>query len=342
MALVDLLALLADGQALTTEQTREAFLEIMEGRCVNAEIASFLTALRVRGETVDEIVGAAGVMREKAKKIAIDIDGLLDTCGTGGDHASTFNISTAVAIVVSACGIPVAKHGNKSVSSTSGSVDVLQELGVNIEAADEVVRNCLQTIGLGFFFAPHWHPAMKHVMPVRRALRFRTIFNFLGPLCNPAGAEFQLIGVGNRQWADKLAAALARLGTKSATVVTGNDGLDEVTLAAETHAVCVKNGAIEMEEWTADSFGLPGASAEEWRVGSPKESARVIRGILDKSPGPARDIVLANSAAALRTTSKVESLRDGVTLAQEAIDSGAAWRQLDELILRTSSPRGAP
>ena len=338
MQLVEILARLAEGQTLSAEQAQEAVTAIMRGACSEAEIASFLTALRVRGETVQELAGAATAMRQAARAVPSPVSGLLDTCGTGGDCSGTFNISTATAIVVSACGVPVAKHGNRSVSSSSGSADVLKALGVNVEADSRVVHSCLTDLGLGFFFAPQWHPAMKHAMPVRRALRFRTIFNFLGPLCNPAGAEHQLLGVARWEWAEKMAETLQLLGSRSATVVSGADGLDEVTLAAQTLAVRVSASGLQVQTWTAESFGLPAATLDDWRVGSAQESAAVIRGILDRKPGPARDIVLANSAAAMLTAGRVESLPDGVTLAREAIDNGTAWRQLDELALRTNRP----
>ena len=337
--IADALELLAEGSTLTSDQTRSVVLEIMGGECPDAQIAAYLTALRVRGETVDELVGTASAMREKLPPLALTTTELLDTCGTGGDQSGTFNISTASAIVVAGCGVPVAKHGNRSVSSSSGSADVLTCLGVDLEAEAETVADCLESIGLAFFFAPRWHPAMKHVMAARRLLRFRTIFNLVGPLSNPAGAAFQLVGVGRPEWADKLAEALGRLGTRSAAVVCGEDGLDEVTLAAPTRAVCVEGGKRRIETWTADSFGLPGASGDDWRVDSPGESAAVIQRVLAGESGPCRNIVLANAAVALRVVGRTNDLKDGVELAAQAIDSGEARAKLDKLVEHTNRTR---
>lgn len=333
--LADILSLLSEGQTLTVEQTRAALLAMMTGECGDAHIAAFLTALKVRGETVDELVGAASVLREKCVSLPTGLAGVLDTCGTGGDQSHTFNISTAAALVAAACGLPVAKHGNRGVSSSSGSADVLKTLGVNVDVEPATAVACLKEVGIGFFFAPSWHPAMKHVMPVRRQLRFRTIFNMIGPLSNPARADFQVVGVGRADWADKLAEALLRLGAKSATVVTGSDGLDEVTLAGTTRAVCLRDGRLQTETWSADSFGLPGYSPEVWKVSSPAESAAVIRGVFEGRPGPARDIVLANSAAALWTAGKAGDLQHGAALAAAAIDRGAAKAMLEQLIARS-------
>lgn len=332
MQIAQLLEKLADRQSLTVEETRLAFEQIMTGSVPEPELASFLTALRVRGETVDELFGAASIMRQKVVPLGATIPGLLDTCGTGGDHSSTFNISTASAIVVAAAGVPVAKHGNRGVSSPSGSAEVLQALGVNLELAPAQVLSCLRQVGLGFFFAPHWHPAMKHVMPVRRQLRFRTIFNSLGPLSNPAGADFQLLGIGRSDWTEKLARTLERLGTKSATVVTGSDGLDEVTLDGETTAVCVRDGVVTTQIWSASDFGLSCSTVDDWRVSSPRESADVITAMLAGKTGACRDIVVANVAAALWTARVVESLRQGADVAAETIDSGRAKEKLAELI----------
>jgi anthranilate phosphoribosyltransferase len=336
MTTKELLEVLAGGRSLSCAEAREAFGAIMDGACAPVEIASILTALRVRGETVDELVGAAQAMRDKIAPLGPGVVGVLDTCGTGGDRSKTFNVSTATAIVAAACGVPVAKHGNRAVSSTSGSADVLAELGVNIQAEPNVMLECLRSIGLAFFFAPRWHTAMQHAMPVRKALGFRTIFNLIGPLTNPAGAEYQLVGVGLAEWADVVAAALLRLGTKSATVVAGSDGLDEITLAGPTRAVGVRHGELCIEIWTPESFGLPSYSSENWRVESVAQSALVIRSVLDGRAGAARDLVLANTAAALWTAEKVRTLPAGVAMARDAIDRGAARDKLNQLVRRTN------
>lgn len=331
-----LLQLLADGQTLACDQAKDLVSTIMRGNCRDVEIASVLTALRVRGETLDELVGAALAMRDHALRPTCNVTGVLDTCGTGGDRAHTFNVSTATAIVTSACGVPVAKHGNRAVSSSSGSADVFAALGVAIDAEPRVMSEALGKIGLAFFFAPIWHPAMRNVMPVRAALGFRTIFNFLGPLTNPAAAAFQLVGASRPDWANTIAAALARLGTQAATVVVGSDGLDEVTLAGSTRAVCIRDGASSIENWTARSFDLPEYSPTAWRVASAQESAQVIESVLAGHASPARDLVLANAATALWTAGMVATLTDGVALAAGAIDSGAARRQLDALAAITA------
>ncbi|QDU63553.1 Anthranilate phosphoribosyltransferase [Planctomycetes bacterium Pan216] len=336
MSVVELLPRLADGETLTREQTRSAVTEIMGGSVDAVIVASFLTALRVRGETVEELAGVASLMREEAEQIDHGIKGLLDTCGTGGDGSSTFNISTATAIVVSACDVPIAKHGNRAVSSSTGSADVLRVLGVNIEVEPKINVECLREIGLAFFFAPRWHPAMARVMPVRRTLRFRTIFNLAGPLTNPAGADYQLVGVGRREWSDKVARALAELGVEAATVVRGVDGLDEVTLADNTEAILIRGGELESRVWSPESFGLPQNPNRALRVASPEESAVVISSVLKGNKGPARNVVLANAAAALLTVGRTDDLREGVAFAEKAIDDGRALSQLEELVRRTN------
>lgn len=327
-----LLSLLAEGQRLTTDQSRCAIGAMLSGDWAEIEIASFLTALRVRGETVDELVGAALALRERLPEPTHGVRALLDTCGTGGDGTHTFNISTAAAIVAAACGVAVAKHGNRGVSSTCGSADVLAYLGVRIDGPKERVIACLREAGLAFFFAQHWHEAVRHVMPVRRCLRFRTLFNLLGPLCNPAGAQYQLVGACGWDRARQLALCLARLGTQSAIVVAGADGLDEVSLADRTLAVHVRQGHIDEEIWTPASFGLSAAERHVYCVESIEESAAVLRAVLQGKPGPARDIVLANTAAALRAAESEHDLQAGVGLAQQAIDSGNAWNRLNALI----------
>lgn len=337
MDITAILGKLVSGDHLSTPSARTLFQWMLEGKCSDVEIAAVLTALRTRGETAHELVGAATVLREMMLPIETGITGLLDTCGTGGDHAGTFNISTATALVVAATGVPVSKHGNRSVSSASGSADVLTELGINILAAPEKVFTCLRDVGIAFFFAPNWHPAMKAVMPVRKALRFRTIFNFLGPLCNPARADYQLVGVCGADWAARIADALATLGTKAATVVAGDDGLDEVTLSGPTHVFRIQDGDIVSETWRPSDFGLQRITLDTLKVSSPAASAALIQSLLAGTSGPARDIVLANAAAALLTVGKVQDLPAGVALAATAIDSGAAKRKLDEFAARSKA-----
>jgi anthranilate phosphoribosyltransferase len=325
------LAKLADRDDLTVEEMSGGMEAVMSGQCSEAEIAAFLTALRVKGESVAELVGGARVMRRHVTRINAGTSELLDTCGTGGDGLRTFNISTATAIVAAACGVKVAKHGNRGVSSPSGSAEALQSLGVNIEAPVPVVEECLRRVGVGFCYAPLLHPAMRHAMPVRRQLRFRTIFNLLGPLTNPAGAVYQLLGVSRPALAEKLGAALAQLGSRHAYVVCGHDGLDEVTLTGPTYGVEVRGEQVKPIRWVPGDFGLPGCEIAELQVSSAAESADRIRAILDGQPGPARNVVLANSAAALMAAERVDTLRAGVELAAAAIDDGRAKRTLEEL-----------
>jgi anthranilate phosphoribosyltransferase len=320
-------------QNLTVEETHATVLEIMNGACSEPEIAAFLTALRIKGETVDEITGAARAMREKAAPIPTHVKGKLDTCGTGGSGLHTFNISTATAIVVTACGVPVVKHGNRGITSKSGSSDVLSELNVNLNLSVDEVAQCFNRIQLCFCFAPIFHSAMKHVAPVRKALGFPTVFNLLGPLTNPAAAEFQLLGTARNNLARKLAPALQQLGTRAATVVCGNDELDEVSLWGETLACRVSPSGISEEIWTAASFGLPECSVDDLRIESSEESAGLIERIFQKKEqGPARNMVLANAAAALLTVGKVDDPRTGVDLAAEAIDGGRAAAKLEQLV----------
>jgi len=327
-----ILAKLAQRDDLSVEEMSGGMEAVMSGKCSEAEIAAFLTALRVKGESVAELVGGARVMRRHVKRIEAGTTELLDTCGTGGDQRNTFNISTATAIVAAACGVKVAKHGNRGVSSRSGSAEALQTLGVDIEAPVPVVERCLREVGVGFCYAPLLHPAMRHAMPVRRQLRFRTIFNLLGPLTNPAGAAYQLLGVSRPALAQKMGEALAQLGTKHAFVVCGHDGLDEVTLTGPTYGVEVRGERVKAIRWVPDDFGLPSCELEQLQVGSAEESADVIRAVLDGRPGAARDVVLANTAAALLAAERVDSLRAGVELAADALDAGHASRTLQRLI----------
>jgi anthranilate phosphoribosyltransferase len=319
------------GKDLTESQARDAVLALMDGSCEDVEIAAFLTALRVKNEAVSEIAGAAAAMRERVTPIKTQRDGLLDTCGTGGDQLFTFNISTATALVAAGAGVPVAKHGNRSVSSSSGSADVLESLGVNVTLAPDQVAACIDEVGIGFCFAPLLHGAIKYVMPVRRQLEFRTIFNLLGPLTNPASAQYQLLGAG-RSVAAKLANALARLGGCRAFVVAGADGLDEISLWGDTQAFEVVQNEVIEHRWTAASFGLPECAVADLRVESAEQSAAVIRAILDGKPGAPRDIVVANTAAALLAAEQCSDLQTGVLVATTTIDSGKAGECLQRLI----------
>lgn len=310
---------------------------VMNGECAEAEIAALLTALRIKGESIGELVGAARAMRDRAVSIRCTRGGLLDTCGTGGDELQTFNISTATALVVAAAGVPVAKHGNRKATSTTGSADVLEALGVNVELSPEQVARCVDEVGIGFCFAPRLHGAMKHAAPVRKQLGFRTIFNLLGPLTNPAGAEHQLIGTGRIATAEKLAGALARLGTVRSLVVCGNDELDEVSLWGETTVFTVSGAGILREVWTADRLGLPECRVEDLHAADAERSAMTIRRILEGQPGPARDIVVANAAAALLAAVRTSELRAAVETAQRTLDSGLADALLTRLVDFTRS-----
>jgi anthranilate phosphoribosyltransferase len=310
------------GHDLASDDAYTAFTAIMQGEVSEVEMAALLTALRVKGEAVGEIVGAARAMHERATPITTAKRGLLDTCGTGGDRLQTFNISTAAAFVLAACGVPIAKHGNRSVSSSSGSADVLEQLGVNINLQPAQVARCIDELGIGFCFAPLFHGAMKHAAPVRKQLRFRTIFNLLGPLTNPARAAFQLLGTGRIETAHRLARALAELGREHAFVVCGADQLDEVSLWGQTTAFEVSGGHLIEHRWTAATFGLEECLVEELQVGSSAESADMLRGVFQGQQGAARGIVLANAAVGLLAARKVDEPREAVAMAAAAVDGG--------------------
>lgn len=316
--------LLIAGSDVSASQMHAAISAVMDGQAAEVEIASLLTALRCRGETVATLVGAAQAMRERSTPIVCRSTSLLDTCGPGGDGLGTFNISAAAALVAAACGVKVAKHGNRSATSKSGSADVLEALGVNLQLSPEQVGRCIDDVGIGFCFAPLLHSAMKYAAPVRKQLGFRTIFNLLGPLTNPAKAEFQLIGVPKNDLAEKLARALCELGTKHALVVCGNDELDEVSLWGATTVWEIRAGKIEQKTWTAADHGLPECDVRELQISDAAGSAAIIRDVFDGKPGPARDIVAVNAAAALLAAERVSSLSAGVEQAGLAISSGAA------------------
>ena len=335
--IVEMLARLSAGENLALDEMSAVIDLVMRGDVPDDQLALLLTALRAKGETVEEIAGAAAAMRRHMRPIRSARTGLLDTCGTGGDGSRTFNISTAAALVTAAAGVPVAKHGNRAATSRSGSADVLAELGVNVNADLPVVERCLDTLGICFCFAPLFHPAMKRVGAVRARLGVPTIFNLLGPLSNPAGASFQLLGVGKPHLRDLLARALLLLGTERAVIVCGEDGLDEVTIAAPTRATDVSRGQFRELTWTPETFGLQPSPIDALVVDGPAASAATISSVLAGTPGPARDIVVANAAAALWAAGKADSLHQCAELAAASIDSGAARELLQRLIELTDS-----
>jgi len=326
-----LIAHVAGGNSLSVEQAERAFDIMMAGEATPAQMGGLLMALRVRGETVDEITGGAKAMRARAETIDAP-EGAIDTCGTGGDAKGTFNVSTGAAIVAAACGVPVAKHGNRALSSKSGSADVLTSLGVNIDAEMALVKHSLWKANIGFLMAPRHHGAMRHVAPTRVELGTRTIFNLLGPLSNPAGAKRQLIGVFDGIWAEPMAEVLRNLGSERVWVVHGSDGTDELTTTGSSDVVELCDGELRRFEVTPEEAGLTRASLEAIKGGDGDENARTMAAVLDGAPGPIRDIVLLNSAAALIVAGWVENLRDGVTVAAKAVDMGAARATLNELV----------
>lgn len=317
---------------LDQRQMRQAMNDIMTGRCGEAELAAFLIALRMKGENVQEIATAAAVLREHMVRLDTGREDVLDTCGTGGDGACTFNISTATAVVVAAAGVPVVKHGNRAVSSRSGSADVLLELGASIDQDVATARRSLDETGLAFCFAPRFHPALQHVGAVRRRLKVHTLFNCLGPLLNPAGAPYQLLGVGRPGLLELLAGALAELGARRALLVCSMDGLDEVSLSAPTRVIEVRGRHTTCWEWTAKDFDLEPCALAELRAEGPAESAAIIRGILEGKPGPAMRMVLANAAAALVAAERASQPAEGVHLARQAIASGRAKQVLERFV----------
>ena len=325
------LPLLLERRDLPDDLVRAALTDLTAGTFDEAEAAALLVALRMKGESASELAAAVTILRAVMHRLACASRPVLDTCGTGGDGSGTFNISTATALVVAAAGVPVVKHGNRSVSSRSGSADVLAALGVPVEAGPAWAQKSLDTLGVAFCFAPQFHPALAKVGPLRRKLGVRTIFNLLGPLLNPAGAEHQLLGVGRAELLDPMAGALARLGTRDALLVCGRDGLDEVTLSGPTLVRRVRDGQVESFEWTPADFGLESAAVADLRADGPEASAAAIRGVLAGEDGPARRVVLANAAAALLVSGRVSALPEGVALASRAIDSGDARRVLEGL-----------
>ncbi|MEO0531493.1 MAG: anthranilate phosphoribosyltransferase [Planctomycetota bacterium] len=323
------------GEDLPLEEMRSAINAIMQGGVEEDDIATLLTGLAKKGETVDEVAGAAMAMREHMTPIRTSLPTLVDTCGTGGGGSKTFNVSTTAAIVAAAGGAAVAKHGNRSVTSRTGSADVLAELGVNIEASVETVEACLDELGLCFCFAPLMHPAMRHVGVVRKRLGIRTIFNVLGPLANPARATRQVLGAGLPELRPLLAGAMQRLGTEKTLIVSGEDGLGDVTIAGQTNVSQVVGGEVTEFRWTPEDFGIERGATVGLEVESAAHSAAVIRKLLKGMPGPARDIVVLNAAAALLAADVAGSPRDGAERASEAIDTGAAADLLAKLADRS-------
>ena len=325
------IARIAAGERLSVEDARAAFDVMMSGDATPAQVGAFLMGLRVRGETVDEITGGAIAMREKALKVAAPADAV-DTCGTGGDASGTYNISTAAGLVAAACGVPVAKHGNRALSSRCGSADVLTALGVKIDADMALVERCIAEAGIGFLMAPRHHGAMRHVAGARMELGTRTIFNLLGPLSNPAGASRQLIGVFAERWVEPLAEVLRSLGSRHVWVVHGRDGLDEITTTGATAVAELKDGEIRRFDIAPEDFGVAPASPEALKGGDAETNALALNAVLDGHDGPFRDIVLINSAAALVVAGKVDDVREGVAMAAEALDGGKARAVLARLV----------
>mgnify|MGYP001382178701 FL=1 len=319
------------GQSLSMEDASSVMREIMEGKATPAQLGAFLTALALKGETTQEIAGMARVMREMALQVKVDGE-LIDTVGTGGDGKNTFNISTATAFVAAGAGLKVAKHGNRAASGSCGSADVLEALGVQIELSPEAVAACINEVGVGFMFAPAFHPAMRYAGPVRREIGIRTVFNILGPLTNPAGAQTQLLGVAFPELGGIMAEVLGLLGSHHAMIVHGHGGLDEISLSGDTSVWEVRGG--EVDEWTlrVEDTGLPETPIEAIRGGTKEENAATMRKVFQGEPGPVRDMVLLNSAGVLMVGDKAESIRQGVEMSAGIIDSGAALAKLDQMI----------
>ena len=322
---------LIEGKTLTRDEAHAALTDIMSGDATDAQIGAFLTALRIQGETPDVIAGAAQAMREKFSPVKSPSEITVDIVGTGGDGAHTFNISTASAFVIAGAGVTVAKHGNRGVSSKCGSANVLDELGVDLTATVESMEKCLNEVGIAFLFAPALHPAMKHAIGPRKELGVRTLFNILGPICNPASAKYGVIGVFSAELAAELAEALSKLDMKHLFVVHGDDGLDEITTTTTTQVWEIKDGAVNHFVLNPEELGIPIAKTEDLVGGEPAENAEIIRALFAGEKGPKRDILLLNSAAALVTAGKAADLKEGLAVAAESIDSGAALNKLNQL-----------
>lgn len=327
----DFIAKVADGTSLNTQEARAAFEIILSGEATPSQLGGFLMALRVRGETVDEVTGAVETMRAKMLPVKAPADAI-DIVGTGGDNTGSYNISTCTALVVAGCGIPVAKHGNRSLSSKSGSAEALAELGVNIDIGPEKISECIEEAGIGFMFAPLHHAAMKHVGPTRMELGTRTIFNLLGPLANPAGVKRQMIGVYANEWVEPVAEVLRNLGSEHTWVVHGSDGMDEVTTTGPTTVSELKDGKIRSFEISPEDAGLPMAKVEDLKGGLPAENAHALREVLSGAKNAYRDVVLFNAAASLIVAGRCNELKEGVALAAESLDSGSAADRLERLV----------
>lgn len=328
--------LVVSGQSLTMDQARDVMNEIMTGESTPAQFGAMVTALRMKGETPDEIAGMAQVMRDHS--LHVNVDGpLVDTCGTGGDASGTFNISTTAGFVVAGAGVKVAKHGNRAMSGSTGSADVLEALGVKIDLSPESVERCLNEVGFGFMFAQRYHPSMKFAGGPRREIGIRTVFNMLGPLTNPAGAGMQVIGVADATIGEKMAQVLVRLGSTHALVVHGKDGLDEMTLSESTQVWELRDGTVNSYTTTPEDAGVSSASRDAIKVNSVDESKGTLERVLQSDTGPARDIVLLNSAAALVAAEVAPSLKDGVAIAAESIDSGRAAEKLKAFVSLTQT-----
>jgi anthranilate phosphoribosyltransferase len=343
MTITEAIKKILEGENLTTEEAEIVLEQIMTGLCTQAQIAALLTALRMKGETVEELTGFAKVMRRKASSVRAHLSAtgenaslpLLDTCGTGGDVSGSFNVSTAAAFVVAGCGLRVAKHGNRSVSSRCGSADVMEALGVKIELTPERIAACIEEIGIGFLHAPLLHEAMKHVAPVRRELGVRTIFNMLGPMTNPAGANAQVIGVYAKHLTAMFAETLKNLGSQRAFVVHGSDGLDEITITGESFVTELHNGEVKTYTIQPEDFGLARAALAEIKGGDAKHNAEIVLQVLSGEQSARRDIVLLNAAAALVVGNKAKDLSEGIHRAAESIDSRKAMTKLQSLIAFT-------
>jgi anthranilate phosphoribosyltransferase len=326
-----LIAKAASGAVLSRDEAALAFDRMMSGEATPSQMGGLLMALRVRGETVDEITGAVTAMRAKMLRVTAPANAI-DVVGTGGDASGSYNISTCAAFIVAGAGVPVAKHGNRALSSRSGAADVLAALGVRIDLMPEAISRCIKQAGIGFMFAPVHHPAMKNVGPTRVELGTRTIFNLLGPLSNPAGVKRQMVGVFSKQWVEPVAQVLKNLGSVRALVVHGSDGLDEITTAGPTSVASLENDQVKTFEITPEEFGLQRSKPDALRGGEAEQNAEALKAVLQGQPGPYRDVAVLNAAAALFVSGKAKDLKEGVTLAQESIDSGAAKACLERLI----------
>ena len=322
---------IAFGHSLSMEEASTVMREIMGGEATPSQLGAFLTALRLKGETPQEVAGMATVMREKA--LRVEVDGtLVDTAGTGGDRKGSFNISTAAAFIAAASGLKVAKHGNRAASGSCGSADVLESLGVKIDLGPQGVKRCIEDVGIGFMFAPTFHPAMRYAAPVRREIGIRTVFNILGPLTNPAGAQCQLVGIADPSLGDKMSEVLRLLGSRHSLVVHGEDGLDELTLGAKTRIWEVQDGSVRSYVVSPEELDMPRVSSEALKGGDGEKNADILRHTFRGEEGPIRDVVLVNGAAILMVGGMAQDLREGIGLARQAIDSGEALKKVEGLV----------